>query len=443
MALLVYFINLFIGSNMLAMLLNGLSLMLLLSAMVAAGRFYFIMTAMFLICSVAFLVIWEKSWIEMTNGFSTMVKLILFIGIVPLISFPVQGYVPEIKKMLLALNDKTSSFKVSHYASFILANMINLAALPISKVIFFQDGANRARQMLYGELTIRSFALAMMVTPIGAAIAVAVDLTGTKWSSVLSVNFLIVWLGLFISYALTRKKRELMELREQEHEEGSLPVEKPNYALLVSGFLPFGAYFLFLIISDGSLELGIMELILLSVLPFTFVWSILQKKTVGWWNAVLFQIFQQNPKSFGQYAVIISAGLFLHTIELTGIDEKFSEVLPGIGLEKAAYFYIPVTIFVVLFLSMLGVHQFVAMIFMGELIDPEWFGIAPTVYASSLLIGFASGMLSSSFSGANILMSNLLSDASSYELGKKHYLFTFIFICISTAVLVVVNTYVF
>jgi hypothetical protein len=439
-ALFMYVLNLLVGSGPFTMLVNAVSIMLFISAVIAAGRVYSIMAMLFLFCSIVFLVIWENSWVEMMNGFSTMVKLILFIGIVPLISYPVQGYVPEIKKLMLVLNQKMSSFKVCHMGTFFLANMINLAALPISKVIFFQDGSNRDRQLLCGELTIRSFALAMMVTPIGAAIAVAIELTGTKWSSVLSINIAIICAGLLLSYVLTRKQQELVE---SEKKEGCIYTEKPNYRRLASGFLPFGGYFLFLIISDGYFDLGIMELIILSVLPFTLVWSILIKKSAGWVHAVRVQIFQQNQHSFGQYAVIISAGLFLHTIEMTGIDERFIKVLPGLGSDAAAYFYIPITIFVVLFLSMLGVHQFVAMIFMGELIDPVQFGIAPTIFASALLIGFASGMLSSAFSGANILLSNLLSGASSYDLGRKNYLFTFIFTCVSTAFLILMNAYIY
>ncbi|WP_318503018.1 hypothetical protein [Bacillus sp. T3] len=151
------------------------------------------------------------------------------------------------------------------------------------------------------------------------------------------------------------------------------------------------------------------------------------------------QIFKITPSFFGQFSVIITAGLFLHTVEALGLSQSLVRFLPGLGTDYSAIFYIPAIIVIVLSLSMLGVHQFVAMIFVGQILKPEAIGVSPAIYASALLVGFATGMLASSFSGASITMSSLLPGTTSYQIAKRNYPFSFTFIAISMLFLILVH----
>jgi hypothetical protein len=438
LALLLYLISMVFPSEGISILLNITSIGLFLTAVIGGGRFYTLMALFLLLCSIVLIELRGMSLLHMVEGFSSMVKLILFIGTIPLVSFPVGGYVNDIKRMMDFLSQKISSAKLSHYASFLLANVINLAAIPISKILFFQDGLARNKQLINAELTGRSYGLAMMCTPIGAAIAVAIDITGTKWLSLLSVNLILVIVGLWLSYQLGKKK---IKAAYVETEERQTEMEKPNYLRLLQVFIPFCLYFLFLLVADGMFTIGIMELIILSVLPFTLLWSLFLKIIRDWWLTFKSQVFNDTPKSFGQYAVIISAGLMIHVLEVTGLDVELIQLLPGSGSADAAYFYIPITIIIILFLSMIGVHQFVGMLFAGKLISPDIFGIDHTILSSALLVGFVVGMFASTFSGANILMANLVPGLSSYEIGRKNYLFTILFICFSSLILIGLNSY--
>lgn len=434
-ALIMYLVSTLFPSSIVTMILYATSILLFITAMIQVARFYFIMSLVFVSFSFGLTWMYELSWQEMASGFSIMVKLVLFIGIIPLTSSPIQGYIRKIEEFISYLSRRVSAFLLCHYTSFTLANFINLAALPISKSLFFQEATDPIKKNINAELTLRSFGLAMMCTPIGAAIGVAIDITGTKWSTLLPINLFLVSIGLFLSYYFTKKSRaSFIQVEEKEND-----LSKPESRILVAIFAPYCVYFFILLMIDEYSTLGIMEIIVFSILPFTFLWSVALKKVKEWWETFRNQIFEKTPTFFGQFAVIISAGLVIHTMELAGIDEAIVHLLPGVGSNYASFIYIPLTIFFVLLLAMLGVHQFVAMMFAGKLVHPEAFGIDPTIFSSALLVGFVGGMLASSFSGANILMSNLLPSVSSSEFGRKNYLFTIVFILISTLILVIFN----
>jgi len=434
-AFIVYIFNMIYPAEILHNALNITAVFLFITALFRVTTFYFILAITFLICSILLTITHNGSWTDMMDGFSLMLKLILFIGMIPLISSPIGNGINTIQKMIRGLSQKVSTFKVCHLSSFLLSNFINMAALPISKSIFFPKGRNQMEEV-NAQLSFRAFGLAMMCSPIGAAIALAIDIAGTTWLSLLSINFVLIAIGLWLSYYFTKKDRDILEHRRLEEK---VVMEKQDYFILGIIFIPFCVYFIFLLASERFFPIGMMETILLSILPFTFIWSVVQRKLGEWWDTCRVQIFKQTPNFFGQFAVIISAGLFIHTIESTKLNQSIENMLPGIGNDYSASFYIPVIILIVLILSMLGVHQFVAMMFVGQVIKPEAIGLDPTIYASTLLVGFATGMLASAFSGAAITMSSLLSGTSSYEIAKKNYTFSFIFILISTVLLIIFN----
>lgn len=483
-AFILYVISLFFHSHNLEIMLSGSSILLFITGLIKGGRIYVIMAVTFLLCSIFLSLTKGVSWFQMMSGFTEMTKLILFIGLIPLISAPMENFLDSIQKIIKGMSQKFSSFQMCHLSTFILANITNLAAMPIVKTIFFQDG-NELDRKVKSELSIQAYGLAMMCTPIGAAITLAIELTRTNWLSLLSINLIIVIIGLFLSYSLTRKSRlQIVNQKDIEKtpnpatmlptmpivEPSSYPalnkeplfiiteakgnrdlvpdivlgkekIEKQDLYILAIIFGVFGLFFTFLLISEYFFPIGMMEIILISILPFTFLWGLAIKKVGKWWEAVKTQIFSQTPNAFGQFAVIISAGLLTRTIEITKLNEIFMGVLPGKGESSFGFIYIIVTILIIFLLSIVGVHQFVAMIFVAHVINPESFGIAPIIFASTLLVGLTSGMVGSSFSGLVITMSSLLKGVPSYEIARKNYAFVFIFIPISTVILILFNFY--
>lgn len=421
-------------SEIFSIALTFASFLLFLTAIIGANRFYFWMSILLMMSSVLLFVIEGKPIILLLSGFPSLLKLILFISLIPLISYPVGGYVKDLISLVTVWKSKVSFFKLVHYFSFFLSNLINLAAIPIAKVIFIHTGMEGRKRLISIGLIGRSFSIAMMITPIGAAIAVAIELTGTKWMTLLPVNLMLIFVALWLSYTVEKGNRDNPSLENKPINE-----EMPDYKRLLSVLVPLCLYFAFLFVIEGTFHFGIMETIALSVLPFTFIWSLFLKDRKGWVEALQNRIFIENPNAYGLYSVIISASLLIYSLEITGIDLVIIQRLPWNGLESAAYFYIPLTIMIIFTLSLMGVHQFVGMIFVANLIDSASFGINETIFASALLAGFVSGMMASAFSGANILISSIIPEFSSLQIAKNNRLFVWLWMGISSFLLILMN----
>ncbi|WP_318503016.1 hypothetical protein [Bacillus sp. T3] len=246
-AFIFYILNLiFPTTRLIEVCLNTTAILLLVSALIGVSRFYFVLSVSFLVSSLFLTYYYHGLWSQITEGFSLMLKLILFIGMIPLISVPVDDQIGMIQKLIRVLNQKVSSFKVCHISSFLLANFINMAALPISKSIFYHKGTEPA-ETVNAQLSFRSFGLAMMCSPIGAAIALAVDISGTTWLSLLSINLCLVAIGLWLSFFFTKKDR----LRSEQNKlSQQIQLEKQDYLSLLTIFLPFCVYFSFLLVSE-------------------------------------------------------------------------------------------------------------------------------------------------------------------------------------------------
>lgn len=98
------------------------------------------------------------------------------------------------------------------------------------------------------ELSLRAFGLAMMCSPIGAAVALAIDITGTKWISLLSINLIIIVVGLFLSYQLSKRSR--LQISQNIQIEKVI-MQKHDYVLLGAIFIPFFLYFIFYFCQSG------------------------------------------------------------------------------------------------------------------------------------------------------------------------------------------------
>ncbi|QGH33508.1 hypothetical protein GI584_05520 [Gracilibacillus salitolerans] len=430
-------IELFFPSLLVEMVLNVLSILLFLTAIIRISKFNFGLSSMFILLTIIICISQDIRWSEVIEGFSNMNRLVLFIGLIPLISMPIHDKVPHIQRIIRMVKVKINSVIICISTTFVLANFINLASLPISNSIFCTDDIKKEEQFSFAVLIVRSFGLAMLCTPIGAAVAVAIDMTNASLIYVLLINLLITLIGLYISYRLERPSNtESADLEKQ----ASFNLTDTKFMVYL--FVPFVLYFAILFISNSRFSIGMMESIIVSILPVTLIWSLAIRKVKKWWKFLKNQIVRKVPHLFDQFSVIISAGVVIYVLELVELNHMLISLLQGGESPNSGVFYIPATILFILLLSVMGVHQFVTVVFIGELIDPVALGISPTVFACVLLVGFVSAMIASSFSGANILANSLLPFKSSHDFAKRSYRFTILFVIIASIILVIINYFI-
>ncbi|UFT98781.1 hypothetical protein KO561_16530 [Radiobacillus kanasensis] len=364
-----------------------------------------------------------------------MDHLILFIGLIPLISKPIENKIMPIQKIIGLMSRRLSELAINISTTFILANFINLASIPISKSIFISNDMSKIQRKTFMVSNVRSFGLAMLCTPIGAAVAVSIDMTNSSFLSVLGINILITLFGLLLS----------LKLQQHDFKKINVPLSsedrflKQDFLFLLKLFVPFLIYFMLLSLIDETFSIGMMESIVVSILPFTITWSFIIKSLRDWGSAFKDMTLTRIPTLFGQFSVIICAGLAIHTIELVRLDYTIIKYLPLTDTTLSPILYIPLIIMVVPLLAVFGIHQFVVMVFIGEILDPALLGINHVVFASVLLVGFVSAMVSSSFSGANLLANNILPEQSAHDFASENYKFVMFFILFSSVLLILIN----
>lgn len=455
-----YMASVFFPIYALKLLASIVAIILLIIAFTKVDRTQLLLTLCFLMASVGLIIGKGIHPIELLSGSLDLLQIVLFIGMVPLVSAPVQPYLQDIQASIQWLGKRVHPEKACSYATYVLSNFISLATIPIGRAVFCHDGLSRQSQLIYGELIIRSFSLAVFSTPVGAVVAFTIDLTGTTWLSLLSVNFVIIGFGLVLNYYMVRKhskaligeqeevsnvpgrmQGELAPAAEVDISSGSL---SKHLRTLMKISIPFGVYFAVVIILNQSTSFGIIEMLLVSIPPFTFIWFVIQRlSTRQWWLSCKFQVMERTPSFFGQFAVLISGGIFMHLMELAGFKDHVDRFLAMFDMNWAAILFIPLIIVVIVMLSLLGVHQFIGFVFVGQLIDPQIIGIDLLVFANLLMFGSVTSLMISSFSAATMIMSNMLPGTTSNYFAKRNYKYAAILFAFTCLYLTVLNYVVF
>lgn len=436
MTYLFFLISIAVESNQVLIIMTGLAIALLSLSLLNAPKLYVALSFTFIFFSLWLIWYYKIPWTQGAEGIIGIVKIVLFMSIVPFVSVSVRNYVPTIKKFILAIRSKYSEFRICHYTSFFLGNFMNLGTLPICKNFFFDEVKDKPHSFIKASLTARSYSLAMLCTPAGAAIAIAMSLTNTSWGTMLLVNLPLIILGLALSLLFEKKK---IDFTERDSFASVVTIEKNDKVMIIKAFLPLIIYFSILMIIDSYSTWDLALSLLVTVLPFSFLWSIFLRDLQNWKTELISQVFVQAPKSFPQFSVIISAGLFVHLLEYSRLSVQIRGLLPVTDTWFSSIVYIPMICIAVLSLSLIGIHQFVSMIFIGGLIDFHALNIHPAVFSSILLIGFVSSMMASSFSGVNLLLSNLLKNVSPSSLARSHYLYVSVFLILSSVLLIGIN----
>ncbi|WP_019154017.1 hypothetical protein [Robertmurraya massiliosenegalensis] len=94
------------------------SLLLFLTSLIGTEKFYFGVSTLLIVCSISVVLLKGKSLLHMMDGFADLLKLVLFISLIPLISYPVGEFVKDLKVFVAMLNKRVSAYKLAHYFSF-------------------------------------------------------------------------------------------------------------------------------------------------------------------------------------------------------------------------------------------------------------------------------------------------------------------------------------
>lgn len=379
-----------------------------------AGYTELILNLVFLTGGISLLVASGYPFSASLPGATTMVDLVMFILFVPLISSPIKKYLQVIQDVLTRLKQKMSPLTVSEYFTFIMSLMINLSSVPLNSRIFRADLPESAYPRLIA-LQNRAFALAILVTPVGAAITLTVSYTGVSYLQLVPVQLLVVSGAMILSRVMV--KRDVLYETANEEVNGTFYKRE-----LLAIFLPFLFFLVVLTVMEMQSVYGMMDIILMVVVPYSLVWSLVTGQLRQWKDDAKDQV-KSVTKFFRQFSVILMAGWFIASLNL------FLETSDVLDTLATVTQMLPLAVLMVLILSLMvgasliGIHQFVVLVLLLEVFTSMEPFMPMPLLGSILMLGMVSGMLLSPYSGLNLMVQSTFPGFSSAGVAKLQWRF--------------------
>lgn len=440
-AFILFVLLLFFDEPFLHYSLSCMAALLFLSALKGISRIFGLMSFLFIVSTVIISVMYAQiDWQTFVLGFDYMMYLIIFIGILPVISLPLRigGYMDHIARYIKKLSTYISSYATCNISNFSMGSFVNMAALPISYSLFINKRSLGPISYHYMVLISRSISLTVLWTPVGITVPMSVLLTGASFGPIVAMNLVLSIGGLWLSAYLAKRAYGHEEIEGEESESTPFSM-KDDVPILMRIFIPFLLYIIYLLVTNHFTPFNMIEVIIMSIIPIVLIWSLFLSRLREFFHELKLYISTNLPHNYSQFAVLLSAGFFIYTLENVGFIQLAQSSLPSFSPFLEPPVYIVATLLVMLGLSQIGVHQFVTFVLVGTIIDPQLFGIHPNVYATTLMTGITLCMTSSPFSGINILMSSLMSGLSSSQVGRHNTQFVIIFGSAMVVIMMVMN----
>ncbi|MEH7126297.1 hypothetical protein V7127_24105 [Bacillus sp. JJ1773] len=371
-------------------------------------------------------------YLQVSNGvsidslfysFANISNIITFIGIIPILAIPIKILFDSKK----GLSDMTSDIKSNQglynkgqTLSFSMGSIMNLGAIPMSWTILegkeLNDDANRS---LATSIT-RGFSLAMLWSPIGAGVAIIVDTTGVFVIKLLPISLGIAIFGLLLDRFINSFSKNPFRLVTE------ISLQKTPKSRVMYLVFPLLLFMTSTILLDLILPYGMLYIIAITTLPFTYIWSFFLKRTKKYQILLKGHIETGIPGMYGQFGILLSAGFFVNSLEnkkfINSLFYYFSMLKEYVGVSTLLI----IGMTSVIILAMIGVHQFVAFSLISVMINPLELGISPVIYSLGMLTALSTGIMISPFNGSTALMSSLIKD-SPFVIVKWNIIFASIF----------------
>ena len=263
----------------------------------------------------------------------------------------------------------------------------------------------------------RGYALVVMWTPGGVNMLLALTATGAQWSDVFLPSLTISLMGLSISYLMQRgqlSNRLQSDVDEEKIKEAGAG-RKAAKKILVIFFIVVAL--VILIFFFGTLQIGDnTSRIMLAGLILSLCWlaTFFRRPDLK----VVFKEYltQWLPKTVDLAVLYIGMGVFSKALDASGL---LNELYPyiGTGVTYFGLFALPIISFFVFLLSMLGLHPFVIIIILGNIImSLQLPFLTPAMVAVALAFGSTASYMLSPFAGIVLTTAKYL-DTTPYQVG--------------------------
>lgn len=385
------------------------------------------MVGVFLFLGTLLNVYTQQSLAAWVNGINYMLNIAAILVIMQLFVIPIKigNYAAHFNHLLLKVfdNERTvyffSSVIISMFSTFLLFGtipvMLSLLGESLKKIVGDYD------KFMSTALT-RGYAVAVMWAPGAVNILLVMNTTKTKWIDIFPIGFGLSVLGLLLSYFLQKKYLSKAPMWQQaccrktavesEKKADKAALKKiVNIIFLVILLIVLIFFFDAAGIGNNTSRVMLAGLLLVS----GWLWLLRDEKDFK--NAVSEYFNVSLVKTIDLAILYVALGIFSKALETSGILEK---CLPYIGILSAQspLAIIPITVLIIMLLAMIGMHPFIVIIILGQILMSLNLPLSPLIIAIILLFGSMLSYMLSPFAGMVLTTAKFL-DVSIYEVGLK------------------------
>lgn len=286
----------------------------------------------------------------------------------------------------------------------------------------------------------RGYAVAVMWAPGAVNILLVMNTTKTKWIDIFPIGFGLSVLGLLLSYFLQKKYLSKVPMQQQAcclktAAESEKKADKAAFKKIVNILFLVILLIVLIFFFDAAGIGNNTSRVMLAGLLLAFGWLWLLRDEKDLKNAVS-EYFNVNlVKTIDLAILYVALGIFSKALETSGILEK---CLPYIGILSAqsTLAIIPINVLIIMLLAMIGMHPFIVIIILGQILMALNLPLSPLIIAIILLFGSMLSYMLSPFAGMVLTTAKFL-DVSIYEVGLKwNGLFGLILFLLGNAIII-------
>lgn len=343
--------------------------------------------------------VWREAMME------NLPYVALFVS-VPLLSIPIRegGYIEYIDEMVERFAGKQAFF-YSMIAGFsaILGSFMNVASVHIMNDLFAKKMKENKRVMT--ESIIQGFSLSLFLSPYIGGVAVVLYLLDISLFPFVLWGFLMAVIGIGV-IVIQLWLRPQHDVRSSSGATRSAFVsQKGKGVQLIAGFV---CMFAAVILLENLFHINFIVIVSMIAFTFPVLWLLLlnqirrlPKHAAHYKNNVL-------PNVHNQTILIVTVAFFTQMVQLTPVTAYLSG-----GLVLLTDLSLILTILCILLLilipSLFGVHQLIPIMMIAASVTPEALGLAPSLFALMLTVGFSLAAQMSPVSALTLVAGQILS----------------------------------
>ncbi len=371
---LIHFINIFLKNDTLTYIIGFFAIIILAVSLFRADRLFKTLSITFVLVGLYFFFETEQKPSSLLVLATNNLSLLIFFSMLPWMNSVVKsGRFDQTIKKIMSMNvsDLGSFYWRNSATIFTLTAFLNLPAATISHNILIKSLSNlkvKVRNRFINMAALRGYTLALLWSPLEITVAFCIFMTGVSYVSILPWLILIIVIAFLLDSLigyLTFRKYKL----EKTNADKEMKIDRKALSKSI-GYLTFALIaFLILVIQVGNIfNLDLIITVTLIIFPFCFIWSILMKRkrrflTIGW------DAWKNGTNTMQNFNVLfISLAIFAGTIQGSDFLNFIQKVI--LHFDDKPIIIMLLIQFIILLMTMLGVHSFATIGVLSGLIVP-------------------------------------------------------------------------